>query len=187
MRKRRFAITLAAWLCVLMAMFVGESVLKADEPTSGGMKLRTAAFMRAKLASSQKVIEGLVTNNFALIKNAAEEMKQMSDATQWPTAQDKSYQHYQEAFRRECDQLARFAANKNLAAAHYTYLQLTTTCINCHDYVRRTFRIDDSNPKGPVMLIPNEWEGSGEQRKKVPTKEARHTSKSDPPSCFVTP
>lgn len=96
----------------------------------------------------------------------------MSHAAQWPTAKDNSYEHYQEAFRRQCDQLAELAATENHTGAHYMYLHLTTTCINCHNYVRQAFRVtlDKKHPPGPVILIPNDWEGSSQSRD--PTREA---------------
>ena len=158
-------------IMILASAIAGVSACSGQEHES--TIDQTAVFMRAKLASSQKVIEGLVTENYQRIGKAAAEMKQMSAASQWPTADDKSYEFHQEAFRRQCDQLAKFAETKNLPGAHYTYLQLTTTCINCHDYVRRAFSVRREDPKGPVMLIPNEWEGSNE-RHKVPAKEAAH-------------
>lgn len=175
MKKLHLLVYATHLFAALLTTLAGSCLLHAEEPVGGSATDQTPVFMRAKLASSQKVIEGLVTEDFDLIRRAADDMKQMSDATQWPTAQDKSYQHYREAFRQQCDRLGRLAEAKNLAGVHYTYLQLTTTCINCHDYVRGRFHVarEASNPKGPVMLIPNEWEGS-DQPRRPPTKEARH-------------
>ena len=150
--------------------------LRAEEPTSLN---HHAVFMRAKLASCQKVMEGLVTEDFRLIARCASEMEQMSEAALWPTTTDKSYLHYQEAFRRQCERLAELAESRNLSGVHYTYLNLATTCVNCHDYVRHSFRVqeDNSNPRGPVMLIPNEWEESG----RVPAKETSYSGSATRP------
>lgn len=160
---------------MVTGLVTGAGLLSADEPPRVSTVDQTAVFMRAKLASSQRVVEGLVTEDFGIIEKAAREMKGMSEATQWPSAKDESYEHYRQAFRRDCDRLARSAAEQNLAEAHLTYLHLTTTCIHCHEYVRRAFRIskDETNPKGPVILIPNEWEGSAQPSPAI-TKEVRH-------------
>ncbi len=118
------------------------------------------AFMRAKLVGSQKVLDGLVTEDFQLIKNGAQSMKQMSLAVQWPTADDAVYQHYGTEFRLQCDKLVELADEQNLQGTHYTFLQMTTTCVNCHSYVRKQFRVEPSTtPQGPIRLIPTEWEG----------------------------
>lgn len=121
---------------------------------------QTASFMRAKLVGSQQVLDGLVSEDFHLIRRGAESMKKMSEAVQWPKADDKVYRHYGEEFRRHCDNLMESADTNNLESAHYTYLQMTTKCINCHSYVRKSFRVEHhDDPQGPIRLIPTDWEG----------------------------
>ena len=115
--------------------------------------------MRAKLVGSQSVLDGLVTENFGLIHRGAENMKLISEAVQWPKAEDKVYDHFGHEFRRQCDKLMKQADEKNLEGAHYTYLSMTSTCIDCHNYVRGKFRVvrDRTDPQGPMRLIPTEW------------------------------
>lgn len=119
----------------------------------------TELFMRAKLGSSQKVMEGLVTEDFALITAGASQMKKISEASHWPTTVDEVYQHYSFSFRKQCDKLVDQSNERNLQAAHYTYLQLSTTCIDCHSYVRGRFRVKNDERGGPVRLIPTQWDG----------------------------
>lgn len=116
-------------------------------------------YMKAKLAESQKVMEGLVTENFHLIRDGAAQMKQISEAAHWPTTIDEVYQHYGYEFRRQCDKLVEQSNQRNLQAAHYTYLHMSTTCIDCHNYVRRRFRVERPVKGGPVQLIPTQWDG----------------------------
>ncbi len=122
---------------------------------------RVKPFMRAKLDCSQSVLDGLVTENFDLIYRGAAEMKKMSEAAQWPRAADPVYDHFGEEFRNQSEKLMQLADQKNLEGTHFTYLSMTTTCINCHNYVRRAFRVEPNrvDPQGPVRLIPTEWEG----------------------------
>ena len=131
--------------------------------------------MHAKLVGSQNVLEGLVTEDFKRIYRGAENMKRMSEAVQWPRADDKVYSHYSEQFRRQCDKLMKLADDGNLEGTHYTYLGMTTTCINCHDYVRGKFRIqrDKDDPKGPVRLIPTEWEGNTFRKNRPATSKSQ--------------
>lgn len=120
---------------------------------------RTRTFMRAKLVASQHVLDGLVSENFQLIAEGSTRMKQMSEAVGWPQADDPVYEYLSETFRKHCDQLTEHANAGNLPAAHLTYLQMTSSCIECHNYVRGRFRVapDQQNPQGPVRLIPTEW------------------------------
>ncbi len=121
----------------------------------------TPLFMRAKLASTQKVIEGLVTEDYFLVNKGAEEMHKLSQASHWPQSTDKVYEHYSESFRLQCKKLSEQSQKKDLQAAHYTFMHMTSTCIDCHNYVRRKFRVkkDANNPTGPIQLIPTEWDG----------------------------
>ena len=91
----------------------------------------------------------------------------MSEAAEWPRARDKVYEHYSDQFRRQCNKLARLARQENHEGAHFVFLHMTTTCIDCHNYVRGAFRVarDSSDPSGPVQLIPTEWEGDAIKRR----------------------
>ena len=150
----------------LVACLIGSIVLLAEpqEPLKPQKIVNTSVFMRAKLAGSKRVMEGLVTEDFALIRDAATEMKAMSEHAEWPRSRDQIYEHYSEEFRRQCNQLASLADKRNREGAHFTFLSVTTTCVNCHNYVRGSFRVarDRSNPSQPVQLIPSEWNESRE-------------------------
>lgn len=121
-----------------------------------------ALFMRAKLSNAQKVLGGLVSEDFEAIADGAERMKKIAEAVHWPTSIDEIYQHHSFEFRRQCDKLVEHAKAKDLRAAHYAYLHMSTTCIDCHEYFKPRFRIERKH-KGPVRLIPTEWEGSSRQ------------------------
>lgn len=127
--------------------------------------LDTRLYMRAKLANSQKVLEGLLTEDFNLVRKGATQMKAIAEAAHWPTTVDEVYQHHSVLFRRQCDKLVEQADRGDLQAAHYTYLHMSTTCIDCHNYVRKRFRVEDKKPGAPVQLIPNRWdENQGKRR-----------------------
>lgn len=164
MLKQRIFI---AWCFGICGLLVGGALAIAQSSQSKLSQVSdvpkrvddTPLYMRAKLASSQKVMEGLVTENFDLIREGATQMKRISEAAHWPKTVDEIYQHYSVAFRRQCDKLNQQADRKDLQAAHYTYLHMSTTCIDCHNYVRGRFKVEQKRPNGPVRLIPTEWDG----------------------------
>jgi hypothetical protein len=120
----------------------------------------TPVYMRAKLASSKLVLEGLVTEDFSKIKAGADEMNRFSRVEHWPSSDDAVYQFFSKTFRDQCKKLSRLAEAKNLEGSHYTYVHMTTTCVECHNYVRGNFKIapNKKSPKGPVRLIPTYWD-----------------------------
>ena len=75
------------------------------------------------------------------MEKAAREMKTLSEHTHWPHSTDKVYEHFTEEFRQQCDKLTRLANKKNRDGTHYTFLAVSTTCVNCHGYVRGRFRV----------------------------------------------
>lgn len=142
--------------CLLLVVLVlGTLALKAADPPipKQGVIDETKVLMRAKLTSSQKVLEGLLAEDFTLISQGAKEMIKISEAAEWPRARDEVYEHYSAELRRQCHKLEDLANKTNHEGASFTYLHITTTCINCHDYVRDALRISNQ-PNGGVQLIP---------------------------------
>lgn len=130
------------------------------EPKNNSLQANTPVFMRAKLASSKRVLEGLVLDDFAMVEKAAHEMKTLSEHTHWPKSTDKVYEHFTSEFRQQCDKLARLAKKKDRDGTHFTFLSISTTCVDCHGYVRGRFRVaaNTSNASSPIPLIPTEWD-----------------------------
>lgn len=114
------------------------------------------ALMKSKLVTAQKVLAGLVRKDFDAIASGARDMKRISEAAEWPRARDSVYEHFGKIFRQQCNQLEQLASQSNSEGVTFTYLSMTNSCVNCHDYVRDSFRIAQPN-QGNVRLIPSEW------------------------------
>lgn len=102
----------------------------------------TQLVMAAKLTHSQKILEGLVTQDFEEVEKAAKALSGISlnPAPEFSKAGDKSdqqvYEHFRLEFARQVTQLQRHARRKELEATAYVQQNLTATCIACHDYIR---------------------------------------------------
>ncbi len=142
------------------------------EPKNKTQQHNTPVFMRAKLASSKRVLEGLVLDDFDMVEKAAHEMKTLSEHTHWPQSKDKVYEHFTNEFRQQCDKLARLAKKEDRDGTHYTFLGISTTCVDCHAYVRGRFRVaaDISNSSSPIQLIPTEWDAKPIRRPSTPSE-----------------
>ena len=92
--------------------------------------------MRRKLENSQKVLEGVALNDFTLIGKHAEELLQISKAAEWKARKTPEYELFSDDFRRTADGLVKMAKEKNQDGAALKYLELTLTCVRCHQYVR---------------------------------------------------
>jgi hypothetical protein len=115
-----------------------ESAKRDDE----GKSKRLAKFMRAKLGSTDKILEGLVTEDFDKIAEGAKELETMSGAEQWRVSNDAMYAHFSADFRLIAKNLQKDAAEKELDAASMKYIRLTMSCIECHKFVRATLVAD---------------------------------------------
>ncbi len=93
-------------------------------------------FMRVKLRHSQKVLEGLVLEDFDEIVKNSQEMSLLSLAATWQVLQTPEYVDYSRKFRNAADALSEAAKQKNLDKATLAYNQVTARCVECHKYVR---------------------------------------------------
>ena len=138
---------------VVAACGLGYSL--AGGETKPAEKLRRppeAALMRAKVASTQKIMEGLVAKDFAEIHSGAEELKRICRATEWEAHADPQYAFHRAELCRQADKLMFAADQSNLEAAAFNYLNALTNCINCHDHCRDVLKI--ATIKRPTKVIP---------------------------------
>lgn len=116
---------------------------------------KLAALMLAKLASSQKIVSGLVSEDFAEIRRGAEELDRICAATEWKGHSDQIYAHHRTELKRQSQKLIKLADDRNLDGVAYTYMHSLTTCISCHQYCRDVLKIADDDTRGnKVVPIP---------------------------------
>jgi cytochrome c556 len=95
-------------------------------------------FMRVKLRHSQKVLEGLVLEDFQEIAKNSQEMSLLTLAETWQVLQTPQYVEFSRKFRNAADTLSDMAKKKNLEGATVAFNQVTVRCVDCHKYVRDT-------------------------------------------------
>jgi hypothetical protein len=124
------------------------------EPTASD-SLDLATLMQAKLASSQKITEGLVTKDFELIRKGAGEWRRITAATKWYSRNDPVFVQYRAELGRDAEKLIHAAEDKNLDAAAYAYAGSLRTCIACHEYCRDTLHVPARHSSRAVEPIPD--------------------------------
>ena len=146
-------------------LFVGvlSAFAISQEPAPLPM-LRTSddatILMRAKLSSSQKVVEGLMAADFAMIKKGGEDLQKICDSSHWKQGENQVIGHYRAELRRSAMKLIQQADEHNLDGAAYTYMHTMTTCINCHQYSRDVLRLAGREPSRVVPIPVTEQEGA---------------------------
>jgi cytochrome c556 len=125
---------MAAGLLLVAAVVMIAAAPAAQEPTVQPDKV--AAFMRAKLAHSQNVLEGLAVEDFDLIDRGANDLALASQASSWQVLQTADYARHSDEFRRSCNALRAAAKARNLDGAALAWMEVTMKCVQCHKYVR---------------------------------------------------
>ncbi len=142
---------------ILVLTVTASRAVSGQQPPVVPIAEEPGLLMRSKLTSSQKVLEGLLRRDMDAVSQGAREMKRISEAAEWPRTRDAVYEHFSAEFRRQCAQMETLARDGNHQAASFVYLHMSTTCINCHDYVRDSLRIAEPGRRGDVQLIPSQW------------------------------
>ena len=100
--------------------------------------------MRRKLTNAEKVLEGLAVNDFDMVAKHGDELMQVSKATEWAVLKTPEYKLYSNDFRRIAERLVQQAKAKNTDGVALAYVDMTLTCVKCHQHVReiRMARLD---------------------------------------------
>ena len=113
---------------------------EADDNAKPVLNLKQ--FMRAKLDASNKVLEGLTTEDMELVQSGARTLNKMSRSEKWRAHNDVMYKQFSNEFQRTTNELVKAAQEENLDQATLKWIGATMACIECHRYVRNTLVVD---------------------------------------------
>jgi hypothetical protein len=124
----------------MLVVVLGGLALHVHGAQQGDLK----TFMRQKLVHSQKVLEGLTLEDYALVAENARAMMELSQDTRWRVSPNVNYLRMSAEFQDLAEELARKAKEKNLDGATLAYVRLTMNCVKCHEFTRdnRITRLD---------------------------------------------
>ena len=104
-------------------------------------------FMQRKLASSTLILEGLVTDTPGKISRGASELLRMSEEEKWRASNDMMYLQHSREFRDSVRKLQAKAKDGSLDGAALAWIDVTMSCISCHDWVRDVLVVDVRLPE----------------------------------------
>jgi hypothetical protein len=127
-------------LCVIVAVgMIAAFALRASTAQQPTQKRSRAEFMRQKLGFAKDALEGLALEQFATIEKSGKALKRLSEAAEWEVATIPDFTDYvamTTEFQRYADDLVKQAKQKNIDGATLAFLKLTTSCVQCHKFVR---------------------------------------------------
>jgi len=95
------------------------------------------AFMQGKLESNKKIVHGLTTKNYPMIKEGAQDVTALVKGQHWFVLDTPEYKSYSQDMSNIALKLEKAADDKNLEAAALRYFDLTVSCIDCHQYIEK--------------------------------------------------
>jgi cytochrome c556 len=122
-------------LLVACLVFAIEAYSQVRSAAPDG-KTNVQILMRDKLTHMQKLLDGLVTDDFAAVAEQAELLKIVGKAASWQAIDTAEYKMQSRRYTRLTEKLEAAAADGNRDAALLQYLQLNISCVDCHQYIR---------------------------------------------------
>ena len=134
----------AIHLVIVLALAAAVSPLQGQTPRPGDLR----QLMIDKLKFAQRILEGLALNDYDKIGQSADRLIQISKSAEWLVHKTPRYEVSSNEFRRAAEEVARKAREKNLDGVALAYVDLTRSCVRCHQYVRevRDARLPDLRP-----------------------------------------
>ena len=135
--KPRIVILIA---CVSL-LFGGLAIPTHFQPTQDvnqGEEIKSSArkhFMRGKLTSNQRIVEGLSLRNFEMVREGADGVTALVKGQHWFVLETPEYREFSKDMEKASKRLAAAADAKNIEAAALRYFDLTLNCIDCHEYL----------------------------------------------------
>ena len=93
--------------------------------------------MVLKMKESQTLLEGLALNDFSKMQKSAEELLRISKEAQFRKALSTArYEYHANAFQRAAETAIEKAKAKNIDGVTLAYMEMTQTCVRCHQHTR---------------------------------------------------
>ena len=124
----------AGWAAVAAALVAAFG--HAQERPKSAEPKKPPTVMQRKLAHAQRALEGLALNDFDKIATNADDLTQCAAEAGWKVVKTARYELYSNDFVRHLESLKKAARAKNTDAAALAYVEVTLTCVKCHQYVR---------------------------------------------------
>ena len=134
---------------VILCLAAGN--VSSSQPVKGKIFKK---LMADKLKSSQSLLEALALSDFNKLSENAHELLRISANEEWVAYKTPKYELFTNDFRRAAEKIVEKSKAKNLDGAALGYVELTMTCVRCHEYVRdvKEARLNLPVPGGTTVV-----------------------------------
>ncbi len=94
------------------------------------------SIMKKKLVAAQKLLGALAKEDFDAIKENSGILNDLSKQAAWKLIETPRYEVYSDEFQRLTLKMGNQAERKNLDGVALTYVDMTLTCVKCHQHCR---------------------------------------------------
>ena len=140
-----------AWAVVAALLLVGLGSAQVKSKAVDPPKKPTV--MQRKLTHAQTVLEGLALEDFDKIRAGSDGLIECYKDASWRINDTDKYLLFGNDFLRRVENLQTAANDKKIDAAALAYVDLTLTCVKCHQYLRDT-RIGLAPGLPPLVAYP---------------------------------
>jgi cytochrome c556 len=116
---------------VLVLSVAAQEAAKESERTS-------SAWMKQKLANSERILEGLTRGDLDLVNKHASAMRLLNKIEYFVRREPPAYRTQLHQFQFSVEELVRTSQDGNLDGATLAFTQMTISCVNCHKQLRKT-------------------------------------------------
>ena len=144
---RPLAWAVAATTTLLIGLGTAQEKPKVVDP------LKKPTVMQRKLTHAQKVLEGLALEDFDKIRIGTDGLIECYKDASWRINDTDKYLLFSNDFLRRVENLQTAAKDKKIDAVALAYVDMTLTCVKCHQYLRDT-RIGLAPDLSPLIAKP---------------------------------
>jgi hypothetical protein len=137
----------------LIAVAVVALACEANEVYA---QMRLRQLMLDKLQTSQKLLEAIATADFKKVGDHADQLSQLANQAEWMAYKTPRYELHSNEFRRAAETISRKAKDKNIDGVTLAYMDLTMSCVRCHQHVREVRDAALRTPLPPLAQAPRD-------------------------------
>lgn len=141
------------FICLLMIVAIGVLLVPAISSQPPSRELNKV--MKEHLKSAQTLMEGMALSDFAKIRRSADELIQQSKTAEWMVHKTPRYEVYSNEFRRSVETIYQKAKDQNIDGVALAYVDMTLSCVRCHQYVRELREARAPFNPRPIALHEN--------------------------------
>jgi hypothetical protein len=117
-------------------------------------QIQLRQLMANKLETAQKLLAAIAVADFDKIARQADHLSSIANQAEWVAFKTPKYELHSNEFRRAAETMSRKAKDKNIDGVTLAYMDMTMSCVRCHQHVREIRDARLPTPPAPVALAP---------------------------------